>query len=78
MRKMKISQKNVTEIEKIICNQCGKEIPMVNGRMAAGVCSIHQTWEYGSDKDGETHEIDLCEDCYDKWVTEFQVPVTVE
>lgn len=78
MRKIKISQKHVMEIEKIICNQCGKEIPMVNRRLAKGVCSIRQTWGYGADKDGETHSIELCESCYDKWVKGFQVPPTIE
>lgn len=75
MQKRIVSKRNVSEIEKIICNQCGEEIPMISGRPAAGVCSIRQVWGYGSDKDGEVHEIDLCEKCYDEWTAGFAVRV---
>ena len=31
-----------------------------------------------SDKDMEVHFLDLCESCYDSWVSGFAVPVEVQ
>lgn len=75
MQIMKKIKKNDRAVEKIICNKCGQEIPVLHGRAAAGVCSIHQVWGYGSDKDGEVHQIDICEACYDEWMAGFAVEV---
>ena len=70
--------KEIKEIKKIICNKCGKEIPVINGRAEEGVFSVDHTWGYFSDKDGEKHMFDLCETCYDEWIRTFQIPVETE
>ena len=31
-----------------------------------------------SEKDGEVHHFDLCEECYDEVTAEFRIPVDVE
>ena len=33
---------------------------------------------YFSNKDGTRHSFDLCEECYDKMIREFSVPVDEE
>ena len=33
------------------------------------------SWGYFSEKDGETHSFDLCEECYDRITGQFAVPV---
>ena len=63
------------EVEKIICNKCGKEILVKNGISEEDVLSIQKRWGYFSDKDNEVHEIDLCEECYDKWIATFAIPI---
>lgn len=70
--------KEVKEVSKIVCNQCGKEIPVVNGRVEEGVFSVDYTWGYFSEKDGERHSFDLCESCYDRLLASFQVPAEIE
>ncbi|MBU3877168.1 hypothetical protein HGO97_015260 [Faecalicatena sp. AGMB00832] len=70
--------KEVKEVSKIVCNQCGKEIPVVNGRAEEGVFSVDYTWGYFSEKDGERHSFDLCESCYDRLLASFQVPAEIE
>lgn len=65
------------EVSKIICNQCGKEIPVVNGQEQEGVFSMEYTWGYFSEKDGETHAFDLCEECYDAMLKGFRVPAKI-
>ena len=73
MRKYTIQE--VKEIEKIICNQCGKEIEVKNGVPAEDTLQVHKRWGYFSDKDNEEHAFDLCEACYDELVAGFQIPI---
>jgi len=73
MRQYKMQEKK--EVEKIICNKCGKEILVKNGISEEDVLSIQKRWGYFSDKDNEVHEIDLCEECYDKWIATFAIPI---
>ncbi len=65
-------------VKKIICNQCGKELNMRKDLLMEECVSVNQIWGYFSRKDGENHSFDLCEDCYDKLVKGFVLPVTVE
>ena len=55
--------KETKEINKIVCNQCGKEIEVSGGTPREGVFSVDYAWGYFSDKDGERHSFDLCESC---------------
>lgn len=70
--------KEVKEVSKIFCNQCGKEIPVVNGQAQAGVFSVEYSWGYFSEKDGERHAFELCEDCYDAMLKGFRIPAEIE
>lgn len=79
MRRYQIKTvKEIKEIDKIICNQCGKEIPVVNGVPREGVFSVDHTWGYFSEKDGEKHSFDLCEECYDAMLKGFCIPAEIE
>ena len=40
----------IKEISKMICNQCGKEIPVMNGQPREGVFSADVTWGYFSER----------------------------
>lgn len=70
--------KETKEINKIVCNQCGKEIEVIAATPREGVFSVDYTWGYFSDKDGEKHSFDLCESCYDKLLSSFQLPAEIE
>ena len=70
--------KETKEVNKIICNKCGKEIPVINGQAEEGVFSVDYTWGYFSEKDGEKHSFDLCETCYDELLRSFMVPAEIE
>ena len=80
MRQYRHIQKTeeIRKVEKIICNQCGKEIPVVNGQAQEGVFSVDYTWGYFSEKDGERHSFELCEDCYDAMLKHFHIPAEIE
>lgn len=73
MRQYKM--KETQEVSLVICNQCGREIPVLNGRTEEGVFSVDYTWGYFSNKDGDKHSFDLCEECYDKLVAGFKIPL---
>lgn len=66
---------NNEKLQKVICNQCGKELTVENGILKEGCFKGKQRFDYFSDKDGVIHEFDLCEDCYDEWIKSFQIPV---
>lgn len=77
MRQFKIYNKQEKEITKIICNQCGKEIEVVNGIAKEEVLTVEKQWGYFSDKDTELHQFDMCEQCYDKLISSFRIPVEI-
>ena len=73
MRQYKMQE--TKETEKIICNNCGKEIVVKNGVADGDALSVEKRWGYFSNKDNEVHVFDLCEECYDKWIATFLIPV---
>lgn len=59
----------------IYCNACGKQLKTENQMELEGVFHGRVQWGYFSGKDGEVHTFDLCEECYDKWISGFCIPV---
>ena len=78
MRQYRIKMIETKELEKMICNKCGKEIAVEYGEPAEGVLHVDCTWGYYSEKDGQRHRFDLCESCYDELLSSFQIPVEIE
>lgn len=75
MRRYSVILKETHEIETIICNKCGREIPVSKGVPQEDFLEVEKSWGYFSDKDGETDRFDLCEDCYDEFVRSFKIKV---
>lgn len=71
----KYARKNSYKIKEMFCNCCGKQINIEQGIIKEGVLSMDYSWGYFSDKDGEIHSIDLCEECYNEIVCKFKIPV---
>ena len=65
-------------LEAFFCNMCGKKLAVKEGILREGAASIDQAWGYFSEKDGEVHHFDLCEECYDRLTAEFAIPVDAE
>ena len=66
------------ELESVHCNWCGKRLMVKDGIMREGGARFEIAWDYFSEKDGERHSFDLCEECYDELVNQFRIPVEVE
>lgn len=65
-------------LQKVTCNHCGKELKVEKGILKEGCFKAKYHFDYFSDKDGEIHEFDLCEACYDKLTATFVFPVTLK
>lgn len=64
------------KLVKVVCNRCQKELKVENGYLKEGCFQGNAVFGYFSKKDGIRHQFDLCEECYDKMVKQFAVPVT--
>ena len=73
MRQYRTEKKEINEIDKIICNKCGKEIEVIQGIAQEDYLAVKKRWGYFSDKDHQEDEFDLCEDCYDELVASFKI-----
>lgn len=67
--------KEILTVKKVVCNKCGKEIVVENGRLLEDMLQIEKRWGYPSRKDNEVHSFDLCEQCYDEWIATFLIPI---
>ena len=59
----------------VVCNQCQKELKVENGYLKEGCFCGNAIFGYFSHKDGIRHRFDLCEECYDRMVKGFAIPV---
>lgn len=62
----------------IRCNSCGKSLKVENGILKEDAFEATKEWGYFSKRDMEVHHFNLCEDCYDKLIADFQIPVEVK
>lgn len=67
-----------TELATVICNNCKKELLVENGILKEGCFDVNASFGYFSDKDGQIHSFDLCEECYDEMIAKFRIPVECE
>lgn len=66
------------QLEAVFCNMCGKKLAVKDGILREGALMLDHAWDYFSEKDGEVHHFDLCEECYDELVNRMKLPVDVE
>ena len=67
----------------IVCNCCGKRelLRDANGNERVPkqeFVTVEKNWGYFSNKDGETHRVTVCEECYDKWTAGFAIEPEVK
>ena len=61
----------------IYCNSCGKRLKEENGILKEDAFEATKEWGYFSERDMEVHHFNLCEECYNKMIAEFIIPVEV-
>ena len=67
-----ITQKLLTDVK---CNLCGKQLKKDDFGYIEDHLSVNKTWGYGQPSDGETHDFDLCYDCYEDLISRFKIPM---
>ncbi|WP_304509207.1 hypothetical protein [Anaerotignum sp.] len=73
---MREYEKNVQEsqvVTKVICNCCGKEIPLVREGLWEEYFHAEKSWGYLSNQDGRQDSFDLCQECYEKMIESFEM-----
>ena len=60
------------------CNMCAAKIEAQKDILTSGAFVVKYQWNYFSNKDGEIHIFVLCENCYDKLINNFKIPVDIE
>ncbi len=61
----------------LFCNVCGKKIVVEQGILKEDMVAVSKEWGYFSKRDLEVHRFNICEDCYDKLVATFKIPIEV-
>ncbi len=69
---------NKQELAAVICNKCKKELTVENGIITEGCYHGDCQFGYFSKRDGIKHSFDLCEECYNKFIKSFAIPVEEE
>ena len=69
---------NKKELAAVICNKCRRELTVENGILKEGCFCGDSRFGYFSNKDGKKHFFDLFEECYDKMIKGFAIPVEEE
>ncbi len=64
------------ELDEVICNLCGDHIKKDAFGNFEDYLEINKTWGYASNRDGETHRIDICQKCFEKLIQQFKLPVS--
>lgn len=75
MRKYQLGQEKI--LTQVLCNQCGRELKVEDGYLKEGCFTADTVFGYFSKKDGDYYHFDLCEECYDKLIAQFAVPVEI-
>lgn len=68
---------NMSEETVMYCNSCGKLLKVENGILKEDAFEATKEWGYFSQKDMEVHHFNLCEECYNKFISAFKIPVEV-
>lgn len=77
MRSYQEKEKSGMELKEVFCNQCQKQLKVEDGILKEGCFHTDYAFDYFSGKDGCIYSLDLCEECFDKWIRGFQYPVQI-
>lgn len=61
----------------VYCNSCGKLLKAENGILKEDAFEATKEWGYFSRRDMEVHHFNLCEECYEKMISQFVIPIEI-
>lgn len=59
----------MSRIEKVICDRYGKEIPFISNVQPSENSARIDLYPIGANRTAPRQRIDLCEDCYQEFIT---------
>ena len=59
----------MSRVEKILCDRCGKELSFVNNVQLSKQSARIDLYAIGERRTCPSQRIDLCEDCYQEFIT---------
>ena len=71
MREYQTGMREERVLSKVVCNGCGREIPL----RGEDYFHAEKTWGYFSEQDGRQDAFDLCEECYRKMTEGFRIKI---
>ena len=78
IHKTAITIKEEDTLHEIVCNICGEKILKNEFGYFEDFLEINKTWGYHSSFDGETHDFDICMQCYKKFLDEMKIKPSSE
>lgn len=69
------SEQKETQLDEAVCNCCGKKLLVENGFLQEECIHVSHDFGFFGKRDGISHAFDLCEECYEKIIAGFSVPV---
>jgi len=73
MKEYDIAMQENQVLTKVVCNCCGKEIPLVRDGVWEEYYHGEKSWGYFSKQDGRQDSFDLCQECYEKMIDSFKI-----
>jgi len=75
MKILKTAEKEIREeiVQDIFCNICGEKIQKNKLGYFEDFLGINKTWGYHSPFDGETHDFDICLNCYKEILDKMKI-----
>lgn len=73
----KYMEQGSRELIELRCNGCGRKLRVEHGITKEGCVHLEVPFGFFTQKDGQVHELDLCEACYDKITAGFAIPATI-
>ena len=61
----------------VVCNVCGRSLKIERGILMEDAFEVTKEWGYFSHRDLEVHKFTICEECYDRIIADFKVPIKV-
>lgn len=71
------NRKKSPSLKEISCNVCGKAINIDKGVLKEDMFEAAKEWGYFSKYDLEVHKFNICEECYDSFISTFKIPIQV-
>lgn len=65
-------------IDNVVCNMCQNEIKKNKFGYLDDYLSIKKRWGYGSEFDNEVHLINICNECYKKFIKKLKIHPNVD